>query len=103
MFAPCRGAKGAKAKQEMEKTMSPFKFADVPSNESVASFVTFVVSAWFLAAAGAMLAEPTVESQARVLHSRTPSVTVNQLSVSQAPDARFTIQVVADRSSGRIS
>ena len=83
--------------------MSPFKFADVPSNESVASLVTFVVSAWFLAAAGAMLAEPTVESQARALHSRTPTVTVNQLSVSQAPEARFTIQVVAERSARRVS
>ena len=78
--------------------MSTFRFAEVPSNDSVASLVTFLVSAWFLAAGGAMLAEPSVDSQARAM-AKTPVVTVRQLSVSEAvqPDARFTIQVVAQR------
>ena len=78
--------------------MSPFKFAEVPSNDSVASLVTFLVSAWFVAAGGAMLSEPAWESQARA-YAKTPEVTVKQLSVTQVeqPDAKFTIQVVAQR------
>ena len=79
--------------------MSTFKFADVPSNDSVASLVTFLVSAWFVAAGGAMLAEPTIESLSRAIQARTPVVTVRQLSVSDVvqSDARFTIHVVAQR------
>ena len=85
--------------------MSQFKFAEVPSNDSVASLVTLVVSAWFLAAAGAILAEPTVDAQTRALHAKTPVVTVRQLSVTEAvqPDARFTIHVVAERSAAGVS
>jgi hypothetical protein len=84
---------------DKEKEMSTFRFADVPSNDSVASLVTFLVSAWFLAAGGAMLAEPSVDSQARAIQAKTPTVTVRQISVSEAvqPDARFTINVVAQR------
>ncbi len=84
--------------------MSPFKFAEVPSNDSVASAVTFLVSVWFLAASGALLAEPTVEAQSRAL-AKTPVVTVKQLSVTEVvqPDARFTIHVVAQRASGKVS
>ena len=33
--------------------MSPFKFVHAPSSDSVSSTVTFLVSAWFLMAAGA--------------------------------------------------
>jgi hypothetical protein len=98
---PVRQGAGTETK---EKKMSKFRFAELPSNESVASLTTLVVSAWFLVAAGAMLVEPTVESQARAL-ARTPVVTIKELSVSEAvqPDARFTIEVAARRHAGRVS
>lgn len=85
--------------------MSHYRFAELPSNESVASLMSFVVSAWFLAAAGAMLAEPSVGEQARVQHAKTPVVTVRALSTSEAvePDARFSIQVVAKRGTAGVS
>ena len=84
--------------------MSTFKFADLPSNESVASLTTFLISSWFLVAAGVMLTEPTVESQARAIAAKTPVVTVRQLTAqAEQPDARFTIEVVARREAGRVS
>jgi hypothetical protein len=78
--------------------MNNYRFAHMPSNDSVASLVTLLVCAWFTAAAGAILAEPSVEQQAR-LQARTPEVSVRQLSVTEAtqPDARFTVHVVAKR------
>jgi len=85
--------------------MSPFKHAHAPNSDSVAALVTFVVSGWFLMAAGAMLVEPSVEQQARALHAKTPVVTVRQVSAMQEeqPDARFTIQVVAQRNGPGVS
>jgi hypothetical protein len=79
--------------------MSQYKFTKVPSNDTVATVVTLLVSAWFTAAGAAMLAEPSVEQQARNAH-RTPVVTVRQLAVleEQQPDVRFTVNVVASRS-----
>ncbi len=63
--------------------MSAYRFAEVPSNESVATVMTFLVSAWFLVAAGAMLAEPSVDQQARALQAKTPVVTVRTLSTAE--------------------
>ena len=85
--------------------MSAYRFAEVPSNESVATVMTFLVSAWFLVAAGAMLAEPSVDQQARALQAKTPVVTVRTLSTAEytEPDAHFTIQVVAKRGSAGVS
>ena len=84
--------------------MSNYKFAELPSNESVASVTTFLISAWFLMAAGAILVEPSVEDQAKALASRTPVVTVRQLNAqADIPDARFQIEVVAKRDAGRVS
>ena len=85
--------------------MSAYRFAELPSNESVATLSTFLVSAWFLVAAGALLAEPSVDQQARALHAKTPVVTVRTLSTADyaEPDARFTIQVVAKRGSAGVS
>jgi hypothetical protein len=86
--------------QQKEMQMSSFKFTEVPSNESVASLVTLAVAAWFLAAGAVMLAEPSVESQARALHAKIPVVTVRQVSAMQEeqPETRMTITVVAQRS-----
>ena len=84
--------------------MSTYKFADMPSNESVASLTTFLMSAWFVVAAGAMLAEPSHESQVRAIAAKTPVVTVRQITAhAEQPDARFTIEVVAKRDAGRVS
>ena len=85
--------------------MSAYRFAELPSNESVATLSTFLVSAWFLVAAGALLAEPSVDQQARALQAKTPVVTVRTLSTAAhaEPDARFTIQVVAKRGSAGVS
>ena len=84
--------------------MNSYKFADVPSEESVASWTTFLISAWFLVAAGAMLAEPTVEEQTRALQAKTPVVTVRAIAAyAEQPDARFTIEVVAKRDTARVS
>ena len=83
--------------------MASYRFSEVPSNSSVASLVTLLVSAWFLAAAGAILAEPNFAEQVR-LQTRTPEVNVRQLSVTEAPpDVSFRIEVVARRSDGRVS
>ena len=78
--------------------MSQFQFAKIPGNDTIASVVTLLVCAWFTAAGGAILAEPSVEQQARAAH-RTPIVTVRQVAVmqEQQPDVRFTVQVVASR------
>jgi hypothetical protein len=78
--------------------MSQFKFAQIPGNDTIASAVTLLVCAWFTAAGGAILAEPSVEQQARAAH-RTPVVTVRQLAFMQEeqPAVRETIQVVASR------
>jgi len=57
-----------------------------------------------LVAAGAMLAEPSVDSQVRALAAKTPVVTVRQITArAEQPDTRFTIEVVAKRDAGRVS
>jgi len=83
--------------------MSQYK-SEVPSSDSVASFVTLLVCAWFTAMSGAILAEPTVENQARAA-SRTPVVTVRQVAVlqEQQPAVRETVTVVASRNGQRVS
>jgi hypothetical protein len=82
--------------------MSTYKFDDLPSSESVATLTSFLISAWFLVAAGAMLAEPSVDQQQRALASKTPVVTVRQVA-SYAEQPRVTIEVVAKRDSARLS
>jgi hypothetical protein len=83
--------------------MSNYKFVELPSNESVASVMTFLVSAWFVLAGAAMLAEPSVDQQVKALAAKTPVVTVRQLTAFAEPEARFTIEVVAKRDGARVS
>lgn len=90
------------------QNMNAYKFANLPSNSSVDSGVTMLVSVWFLVAAAAILGDPSstytsrdplavteVAPQARetvvVEASRTTSVAL-------APQARETIVVQASRS-----
>jgi hypothetical protein len=88
------------------RNMNEYKFAEYPNNESVASGVTLLVSAWFLVAAGAIIADPSSPyTQAPVAQARTATVTVAQLSpaprlipvMAAGPDAHFTITVEAKR------
>ena len=82
--------------------MNTYKFDELPSSETVASMTTFLISAWFLVAAGAMLREPSVEQQQRALASKTPVVTVREIT-AYAEQPRVTIEVVAKRDSARVS
>jgi hypothetical protein len=81
--------------------MNTYKFADYPSNSSVASGVTVLVSVWFLVAAGAILSDPPsiytqrpVEAQAalqaRYAQALAPATRI-------VPEARLTITVEAKR------
>ncbi len=84
--------------------MNAYKFAAYPSNSFVASGVTFLVSAWFLVAAGLILTDSSA-------YAPRVQVTVAPMSeaaaepeypaatnVAIAPEARFTINVEAHRS-----
>jgi hypothetical protein len=75
-----------------EKKMNSYRFARYPANSSVASGVTLLVSAWFLIASGAILAEPT-------RHAQATQVAAAPAKVAIAPEARLTITVEASRSS----
>jgi hypothetical protein len=99
-----RSTKGVRTMNTMN--MNEYKFAEYPSNSSVASGVTMLVSAWFLVAAGAILADPpSPYTQQPGLQARTATVTVAQISaaprlipaMATAPAARFTITVEAKR------
>ena len=73
--------------------MNAYEFMPkLPSNGSVSSLVTHVVSAWFLVAAGAILADPPSPYTQRAVPqamARTPA---------QAPSYRETIMVAANTS-----
>lgn len=89
------------------KTLNDYRFAEYPSNSSVASGVTSVVSLWFLVAAGAILMDPpsiytqrvVPVAQAAPAAPATASVEAPGYlpAVAAAPDARFTITVEARR------
>ena len=95
------------------KTLNDYRIAEFPSNSSVASGVTSIVSLWFLVAAGAILTDPPSVYTQRVVNvaQQAPAATVEQPletasamseaalvpAVAAAPDARFTITVEARR------
>ena len=85
--------------------MKAYKFAEYPSNSSVASGVTLLVAAWFLVAAGAILADPVSHYTHRVEAEAAPvtryaeeAATPAASTVAIAPAAHFTITVEASRS-----
>ena len=84
--------------------MSQYKFSEIPARDTVASFVTLLVCAWFTAAGGAMLVEPSLGEQTRAAQ-RTPVVTVRHIAVvqEQQPAVRETVTVVASRSGKQVS
>jgi hypothetical protein len=74
--------------------------AKLPSNGSVASLVTLLVSAWFLVAAGAILTDPTsVYTQRAVVTAQAgqPQRVVAQAATPATPEAHTTIMVIAAR------
>ena len=84
--------------------MNEFKFTQYPSNSSVASGITMLVSVWFLVAAGAILGEPASPSTQRARAQAAPLVRTADAPASAvspvaiAPEARLTIMVEAHRS-----
>ena len=86
--------------------MNEYRFAE----SSVASGVTLLVSAWFLVAAGAILADPASPYTQRPVAQAAVETTAASIVVAEneaaprlipaavvAPDARFTITVQAKR------
>jgi hypothetical protein len=89
-----RQLKGAHA---MNTNMNEYRFAEYPSNSSVASGVTLLVSAWFLVAAGAIIADPAspyTQRPAAVAQVAAPAPAVV---AAATPAAYFTIKVEAKR------
>jgi hypothetical protein len=90
-------------------TLMEYKFAEFKSESSVASGVTVLVSAWFLVAAGAILADPASPyTQRPVMQQAAAPAVVTTIAeaapaaklipvVASAPDARFTITVEGKR------
>ena len=83
--------------------MNAYKFAEYPSNASVASGVTFLVSAWFLVAAGLILTDssaytPRVQAHVAPVAQNDDEAYPAPFDVAIAPQARFTINVQASRS-----
>jgi len=89
-------------------TLMEYKFAEFKSESSVASGVTILVSAWFLVAAGAILADPASPyTQRPVMQQAQAPAVVTTIAeapapklvpvVASAPAARFTITVEAKR------
>ena len=85
--------------------MNEYKFTQYPSNSSVASGITLLVSAWFLVAAGAILSDPVSPYTTRkVMQAQTaPAVRTADATPSSAPpvaippEAHLTITVAARR------
>jgi hypothetical protein len=103
------GRHGSAGIAQGEKKMNDYKFTQYPSNSSVASGITMLVSVWFLLASGAILADPVSPYTQRALAERTQAqpaplvqtadASVNpQSTVAIAPAAHLTITVEARRS-----
>ena len=73
--------------------MPDYRFAPLPSNSSIASFVTIAVCVWFLVAAAAILDDPVSPYTQRELRQARHSAG----EVAIAPQAHFSIVVQAHR------
>ena len=73
--------------------MSPFRFPSIPSHSSVVAGVTVLVSAWFLVAAGTIVADPHGQS----LRVDPPREDL-RVGAAETPDMREKIVVTASRS-----
>lgn len=79
--------------------MNAYRFAAYPSNSAVAAGVTFLVSAWFLVAAGAILSDPPSQYTQRVVpqSERVAMASVAPLARAATPHVHYTVMVVAKR------
>jgi len=88
-----------------ETKMGTYKFAAYPSNSSVASGVTVLVSLWFLVAAGAILSDPSSPYTRKEANAtpvaRTARVEFVRPVSAVEPDMFDTITVSAKRTAGR--
>lgn len=73
--------------------MNTYRFARIPSHSSVVAGVTTLVSAWFLVAAGTIVADPNAAS----LRADPPREEI-RMGVTEVPDVREKIVVTASRS-----
>ena len=73
--------------------MNAYRFAQIPSHSSVVAGVTTLVSAWFLVAAGTIVADPTAQS----LRADPPREEI-RIGATEVPDVREKIVVTASRS-----
>lgn len=71
--------------------MNTYRFTSLSSTAAVSSFVTILVSAWFLLAAGTILTDQHSEGTIEMANTPTSQVQVT-------PDAHFSIVVEARRS-----
>jgi hypothetical protein len=84
--------------------MKDYRFTQYPSNSSVASGITMLVSVWFLVAAGAILGDPASPYTQRAQAQAAPMAQTVDASagagspVAIAPEAHLTIMVEARRS-----
>jgi hypothetical protein len=80
--------------------MNAYRFAHLPSNDSIASSVTTLVAGWFLVAAGAILADPaspyTQRPVAAPVAEAVPAAS-HATQLAAAPEAHMTITVSARR------
>jgi hypothetical protein len=73
-----------------------YRFAELPSNSSVAAFVTFAVSAWFLVAGAAIVADGTSPGSGQAPAQAIP-VVYTAPAVAISPEARLIIVVEGRR------
>ena len=76
--------------------MNTYRFAELPSNSSVAAFVTFAASAWFLVAGAAIVADQGVGVPAPATAESIPVVYAAPAAAIE-PEARLIIVVEGRR------
>ena len=81
--------------------MNDYKFTQYPSNSSVASSITMLVSAWFLVAGAAILSDPVSPYTTRKVMEAQAAPAVRTAHAAPAvaipPEANLTITVAARR------
>lgn len=77
--------------------MNTYRFAELPSNSSVAAFVTFAVCAWFLVAGAAIVTDEGVAVHAPAATAESIPVVYAAPAVAIEPEARLIIVVEGRR------
>lgn len=80
--------------------LADYRFARVPSNGSIATLVTFLVSAWFFVAGAAILADPHspyTERAAQAAPAEVEAAAQAQPAIAAGPAFRQLVTVEAQR------